>query len=87
MNLLPYDAAIEAVNYLKSIAPAPKVAVVLGSGLGVFGETLLDSQSIPYDAIPHFPKTGVKGHAGVLTIGKLYPEGPTVAAFGGRSHL
>jgi len=87
MKILPYDAAAEAAQYLKNQAPPPSVAVVLGSGLGIFGERLVDSTSIPYDAIPHFPKTGVKGHAGVLTIGKLSSGGPVVAAFCGRSHL
>lgn len=87
MTLLPYDAANEAAEYLNTIAPAPTTAVVLGSGLGIFGEKLIDAIAIPYQDIPHFPKAGVKGHAGVLTIGKLSANGPSIAAFCGRSHL
>jgi purine-nucleoside phosphorylase len=63
---------------------APSVAVVLGSGLGAFGDALTDSVVIPYGDIPNFPRATAVGHAGRLVIGKLGEL--TVAAMQGRVH-
>ena len=49
----------------------PSVGVVLGSGLGQFGETIDDAVSISYSDIPHFNSTAVAGHKGRLIIGKI----------------
>lgn len=62
----------------------PKVAVVLGSGLGDFANDLKDSVAIPYSEIPHFPCSTAVGHAGRMVIGKLGEI--TVAAMQGRVH-
>jgi purine-nucleoside phosphorylase len=63
----------------------PRVAVVLGSGLGGFADGLSDATSIPYSKIPGFPKSTAVGHAGRLVIGKA---GTTVvAAMQGRVHV
>ena len=63
----------------------PKVAVVLGSGLGAFADELADATAIPYAEIPGFPRSTAVGHAGKLVIGRL---GPTeVAVMAGRVHL
>jgi purine-nucleoside phosphorylase len=63
----------------------PKVAVVLGSGLGAFADNLTDAVRIPYRNIPGFPHSTAIGHAGRLVIGKA---GTTVvAAMQGRVHL
>jgi purine-nucleoside phosphorylase len=63
----------------------PRVAVILGSGLGVLADEIQDAVRIPYAAIPHFPISTVAGHAGKLVIGHL--ENCTVVAMQGRFHL
>ena len=63
----------------------PKIAVVLGSGLGAFADELNELTRIPYQEIPSFPRSTAVGHAGVLAIGKC--EGIPVAAMQGRVHM
>jgi purine-nucleoside phosphorylase len=63
----------------------PKIAVVLGSGLGAFGDELSDSTRVPYQEIPSFPRSTAIGHAGVLAIGQC--SGVPVAAMQGRAHM
>jgi purine-nucleoside phosphorylase len=48
-----------------------RIGTVLGSGLGKFAYSLEDQLIIPFEEIPHFPKTGVAGHDGQLLIGRL----------------
>lgn len=62
----------------------PKLAVVLGSGLGEFANDLKDPLIVPYEAIPNYPRSTAIGHAGRLVIGKLGEV--TVAAMQGRVH-
>lgn len=63
----------------------PEVAVTLGSGLGLFCEALADGKlEIPYDEIPHFHQTTVKGHEGKLVIGSI--EETPVLVLQGRIH-
>lgn len=63
----------------------PKVAVVLGSGLGAFADDLKDAIRIPYERIPGFPRSTAIGHAGNLVIGKA--AGIPVAVMQGRVHF
>jgi purine-nucleoside phosphorylase len=63
----------------------PKVAVVLGSGLGAFADTLENPSVIPYSDIPGWPQSTAVGHAGKLIVGTL--DGLPVAALAGRAHL
>jgi purine-nucleoside phosphorylase len=63
----------------------PRVAVVLGSGLGAFADTLENQSVIRYDEIPGWPQSTAVGHAGKLVIGTI--EGFPVAALAGRVHL
>ncbi len=63
----------------------PDVAVVLGSGLGDFADTLGAATAFPYGDIPHWPASAVIGHAGKLVIGTL--KGKRVAALSGRAHF
>jgi purine-nucleoside phosphorylase len=63
---------------------APRIAVVLGSGLGAFAEELKDSIAIPYGDIPNFPRSTAVGHAGRLVVGRIGDL--TVAAMQGRVH-
>jgi purine-nucleoside phosphorylase len=62
----------------------PRLAVVLGSGLGDFAHDLKDPLIIPYETIPNYPRSTAIGHAGRMVIGKLGEV--TVAAMQGRVH-
>ncbi|MFZ5952452.1 MAG: purine-nucleoside phosphorylase [Candidatus Rifleibacteriota bacterium] len=62
----------------------PTVALVLGSGLGKFADELKNPVAIPYEEIPHFPVSTVKGHAGRMVIGEA--GGKQVMAMQGRFH-
>jgi purine-nucleoside phosphorylase len=76
----------EAVRYIKQQSQLlPEVGVVLGSGLGMFAETISAKTIIPYGDIPHFKKVSVTGHAGRLVLGKI--EGKTIAVMQGRYHF
>ena len=76
----------EAVQFLQSqTALRPRVAVVLGSGLGAFAEELADRTEIPYAEIPGWPCSTAIGHAGKLVFGKL--DTLDVAVMAGRVHL
>jgi len=70
---------------LKQTKLRPKIALVLGSGLGAFADEFANSAQIPYARIPHFPRSTAIGHAGQLVIGKV--DGIAVAAMQGRVHL
>jgi len=48
----------------------PKIALVLGSGLGAFADELDSATRLPYQKIPGFPRPTVPGHAGSLAIGR-----------------
>lgn len=60
-------------------------AVVLGSGLGLFADTLENAVAINYEDIPYFARSTVPGHAGRLVIGELAP-GFRIACMQGRFH-
>ena len=65
-------------------APVPKIALVLGSGLGYLADELTDAVRIPYTDIPHFPRSTVASHAGFLAAGRL--DGASLFVLSGRSH-
>ncbi|MDR7391588.1 MAG: purine-nucleoside phosphorylase [Armatimonadota bacterium] len=77
------EEAAEAVR--RRVAFEPKLAVVLGSGLGALADHIETVGVVPYAEIPHFPTSTVPGHAGRLVLGWL--EGKPVAAMQGRVHL
>ena len=62
----------------------PKVAVILGSGLGGFAEDVKQVAAIPYADFPGFPQTTVGSHAGRLVLGHVGPI--PVAVLQGRAH-
>jgi purine-nucleoside phosphorylase len=77
------DAAAAAVR--ARCGPPPDTAIVLGSGLGAFADTLLDAVATPYRDLPHWPASAVAGHAGRLVVGRV--AGRRVAALSGRAHF
>ncbi len=62
----------------------PKVAMVLGSGLGFLGDVVENAIAIPYSEIPNFKASTAPGHKGQLVFGTL--SGQNVAVMQGRMH-
>ena len=63
----------------------PKIAVILGSGLGDLAESLENPKRLSYKDIPGYPTSSVEGHKGELVNGTLY--GKEVLCMNGRVHL
>ena len=81
-----FEMASAAADAIKAkCGEVPRIAVVLGSGLGDFADTLADAVHIPYQEIPHWPASTVIGHAGKLVVGSV--GGRRVAALSGRVHV
>ncbi|HAA84826.1 MAG TPA: purine-nucleoside phosphorylase [Kosmotogaceae bacterium] len=75
-----------AARYIKEkISQPPKLAIILGSGLGDVSESLEQSLTIPYDEIPGFPTSTAPGHKGELLFGLISGE-PTML-MSGRFHF
>ena len=76
----------ESAAYIREKIGAfsPKVAMVLGSGLGYLGDVVEDAIAIPYGEIPHFKASTAPGHKGRLVFGTL--SGQKVAVMQGRMH-
>ena len=65
-----YDRVKEAADAIARRVPEiPRIAVVLGSGLGDFAGSLAEGVSVPYGDLPHWPASGVIGHEGRLVVG------------------
>ncbi|MDK2945043.1 MAG: purine-nucleoside phosphorylase [Mesotoga sp.] len=69
----------------KEVDFQPKVAVILGSGLGDVSKSLENAVSIPYDEIPGFPLSTAPGHKGELIFGKALHH--SVMLMNGRFHF
>jgi len=83
---MSFEKVKEAADYIRSKCRLDvKTALVLGSGLGSFAETLEDAVEIPYEEIPNFAKSTVAGHEGKLVIGKC--KGVPVIVQKGRFHF
>ena len=80
-----YERAEHATRIIRARTTIePRIAVVLGSGLGGFADDFEDPVGIPYEEIPGFVRSTVQGHAGRLVIGKV--DGTPVVAMQGRVH-
>ena len=77
-------AAAAAVLASRSRA-APRVGIVLGSGLGAVADAVEDAVAVGYEELPGFPRPGVAGHAGRVVLGVV--GGVPVAVLQGRAHL
>jgi purine-nucleoside phosphorylase len=62
----------------------PAVALVLGSGLGAFADTMAGAARIPYRDIPHFPTATAIGHRGEMVVGSA--SDTPVVVMNGRVH-
>ena len=80
-----FDKITEACAFISGRwAHKPRVAIILGSGLGASAAALTDTTTIPYDTIPHFARSTAHGHAGQLVCGLL--DGVPVIVMEGRMH-
>ena len=80
-----YERAEHATRIIRSrISVEPRIAVVLGSGLGGFADDFDEAVAIPYEDIPGFVRSTAQGHAGRLVIGKV--DSIPVLAMQGRVH-
>jgi purine-nucleoside phosphorylase len=85
LSAATYERVEEAAASVRAwCGTLPETAIVLGSGLGDFADSLLDAIATPYGDIPHWPASKVVGHAGRLVIGNV--AGKRVAALSGRVH-
>ncbi|TGD98573.1 purine-nucleoside phosphorylase [Methylobacterium nonmethylotrophicum] len=87
MSAPPSEARVaEAAAFLRArgLAGPFALALVTGTGLGPVAERLENPVALPYAEIPHFPASGVSGHAGRLVAGRL--AGKPVLLFQGRAH-
>ena len=68
-----YDQVAEAAAFVHSRlgALAPRVGMVLGSGLGAAADAVADPVFVPCQEIPHFPQSTVEGHSGRIVAGLL----------------
>jgi purine-nucleoside phosphorylase len=81
-----FERAEAAAKFIhKQTKLRPKIALVLGSGLGAFADEFAGAKKIPYAKIPNFPQSTAIGHAGQLVLGTV--DGVEVAGMQGRVHL
>ncbi len=78
-----YDACVAFVR--EKISFQPKIALVLGSGLGAFADSIDVRETLNYADIPGFPVSTVAGHAGRFVFG--FCDGVPVAVMQGRVHM
>ena len=82
---------IKATNYINRVLfennyrGQPKIAIILGSGLGPLTSQVKIDVEIPYKSIPHFPVSTAPGHIGRLIFGKLQDK--DVILLDGRFHF
>ena len=83
---IPFVQYQESADFIRSKLGTfvPKVAMILGSGLGFLGDVVEDPIRVPYGEIPHFKVSTAPGHKGQLVFGTL--RGQKVAVMQGRMH-
>lgn len=85
MEMIPTQHYQEAAAYLSNrIRRQPKIAIILGSGLGSLADQIEDPIVVPYVEIPHFVRSTAIGHKGNFICGRL--GGKEVLAMQGRFH-
>lgn len=77
-----FEAAVTAIR--QQTQCRPRVGLVLGSGLGTIADSIEGADIIPYEQIPHWPRSTVAGHQGQLHIGRM--EGQNIIVMRGRAH-
>jgi len=82
-TLKKIDKIVDEIRF--SISIQPKIAMILGSGLGPLSDAVSNPVVIPYQDLSEWPISTVEGHAGNLVIGQL--EGQDVLVMNGRLHF
>jgi purine-nucleoside phosphorylase len=81
-----YERAEHAARIIRSrTTETPRIAIILGSGLGAFADDFENAVGIPYEDITGFPRSTAEGHAGRLVIGKI--DQVPLMAMQGRVHF
>ncbi len=85
--MIPFEHYEQSAAYLREQIGdfQPEILMILGSGLGQFGELVDCPICVPYGEIPHFRHSTAPGHKGRFVFGIL--EGKRVAVMQGRVHL
>ncbi|MGO3414789.1 MAG: xanthosine phosphorylase [Kluyvera intermedia] len=83
LNNTPY----EAVEILRAAKPGfiPRIALILGSGLGALADRMENKTALSYEELPGFPVSTVFGHAGEIVMGTLH--GVPLICMKGRGHF
>lgn len=83
LNNTPY----EAVEILRAAKPGfiPRIALILGSGLGALADHMENKTALSYEELPGFPVSTVIGHAGEIVMGTLH--GVPLICMKGRGHF
>ena len=87
-----YEDYKKSADFIREKLPEiPDVAVILGSGLGGYAESLVNPVAIKYEDIPNFPKSTVQNHKGELVFGAVADgendDYKTVLVMNGRLHF
>ena len=85
--MIPFEHYQQSAEYIRSRIGGfqPEILMILGSGLGQFGELVESPVFVPYSEIPHFRHSTAPGHKGRFVFGRL--AGKNVAVMQGRIHL
>ena len=79
------DKLKKTEKYIREkVKDIPKIAIILGSGLGSLADEIEDKIVLPYKDIPNFPISTISGHKGELIFGKL--NNVPIIAMNGRFH-
>lgn len=82
----PGAATHAAADHLRAVFPsAPRIAVVIGSGLSALEDALIDPVAVPFGELSGLPGAGVAGHGGRFVHGRLGPLEVLIQA--GRFHV
>ncbi len=80
------DELLQSVDFIRRrVSIIPRLALILGSGLGDFVDVLPDPTILDAESIPHYPRSTVVGHKGRLVFA-TFRTVPLVA-FQGRNHF
>jgi len=80
----PIEHAVQVIRQ-HNVNAAPRLGLILGSGLGGFVDNIEDAVAIDYEDLPGFPRPSVEGHSGKLVLGTV--GGLDIACLQGRVHL
>lgn len=81
-----YDQVLESTGAVRELwSKTGEIGLVLGTGLGALASEIDADVAIPYQNLPHFPRSTVESHKGQFVCGRL--AGRNVVAMEGRFHL